>query len=499
MREVELKLAVDASFVVPDLSSPGGPVIQMDELPAQNLRAVYFDTKDLHLARHGITLRHRSGEEEPVWTLKLPVDSSSESVRDELQFQGDKDEVPAEAASLVLAYVRSADLEPVARLMTRRCRWRLRGSDEDDLAELVDDEVTVVDQGNVVARFRELEIEARSCGRKDLAVFSERLRQAGASIAEPIPKAVRALGARATAPPDLPMPPELGPDDPSGAAVRAALLRGASRVIASDPGVRLGRVEAVHAMRVGARRLRSDLRTFRPLVHDYWAEELVSELKWIADLLGSVRDIEVFKVSLSLMVPDLVDDLKPLLTTLEVNHEEARLTLLEGLSSERYVKLLDDLTDIAREPHLTHDAVRSCGEALPPLVAASWSKLARDAHRLKESSPAEDFHQVRIKAKRVRYAAEAVAPALGPHAGDAKRFAARVEAVQEVLGGHQDALVAAETLEKLVSSQGGDGRLHLAAGRSIERYVFKAHESRREFFRVWEKLGSKKRRKWFET
>ena len=499
MREVELKLAVDPSFVVPDVGSPEARITRMEELPTQNLRAVYFDTKDLNLARHGITLRQRTGDDGPAWTLKLPVDSGAEAVRDEFHFEAESDVPPPEASSLVRAYVRRAELEPVAHLLTRRRRWSLYGHGQDELAELVDDEVTVVDSGEVVARFRELEIEARSCERGDLADLSQRLREAGAVIAEPIPKAVRALGARATAPPDLPLPPELSPDDPAGAAVRAALLRGVRRIVSNDPGVRLAQVEAVHAMRVGARRLRSDLRTFRPLVHEYWADALVSELKWIADRLGAVRDIDVFKENLNRMAPDLEDDLKPLMVTLDNQHDDARASLLEALSSDRYLDLLDTLTDVAREPHLTHEAVRSCGEALPPLVAATWSKLARGAQDLKEASPAEDFHQVRIKAKRARYAVEAVAPALGAQEGEAKRFASKVEAVQENLGNHQDALVAADTIEKLLGSHDGDGRLHLAAGRLIERHLFRAQESREEFFKVWEKLDSKKRRKWFQT
>ena len=41
-------------------------------MPAQTLRAVYYDSPDLRLARDGITLRHRSGDGPARWTLKLP-------------------------------------------------------------------------------------------------------------------------------------------------------------------------------------------------------------------------------------------------------------------------------------------------------------------------------------------------------------------------------------------------------------------------------------------
>ena len=56
--------------------------------------------------------------------------------------------------------------------------------------------------------------------------------------------------------------------------MRAAIAAGVRRMILNDPRTRLGEVEPLHQMRVGTRRLRSDLRTFRPLLDRDWAESL---------------------------------------------------------------------------------------------------------------------------------------------------------------------------------------------------------------------------------
>ena len=91
------------------------------------------------------------------------------------------------------------------------------------------------------------------------------------------------------------MPPSRsGPGPTVGEAIQAALTAGLNRIVAHDPGVRMGDdPEDVHQARVGTRRLRSDLRTFRPLLDPEWVAGLREEAGWYAGLLGAVRDAEV--------------------------------------------------------------------------------------------------------------------------------------------------------------------------------------------------------------
>ena len=79
----------------------------------------------------------------------------------------------------------------------------------------------------------------------------------------------------------------------------AGLMRAAVRLIENDPGVRIGEDdEAVHQARVATRRMRSDLRTFAPLLDEGWSTPLRDELRWLGDALGEVREADVLMLRL---------------------------------------------------------------------------------------------------------------------------------------------------------------------------------------------------------
>src|ERR687883_1111535 len=106
------------------------------------------------------------------------------------------------------------------------------------------------------------------------------------------------MGSGASAPPDLAAPKALPHKPKAGDVVTAALRRDMARIFGFDPLVRLHEPlpdgdTPVHQMRVGCRRLRSDLRSFAALLDEAWAEDLLAELGWIAGILGAARDAEV--------------------------------------------------------------------------------------------------------------------------------------------------------------------------------------------------------------
>src|ERR1700680_3664755 len=156
MLEREVKLGAGPAFHLPDLSGVvDGVTVTPPE--AVRLETVYYDTPDLRLARWGVSLRHRAGE---GWTLKLPpatVAGSPQGAlleRDELVFQGGAKKPPQAAVDIVRAYVRKAELVPVARLSTLRRRVRLVDAAGARVAEGVDDEGSVRDGRRGAARFR---------------------------------------------------------------------------------------------------------------------------------------------------------------------------------------------------------------------------------------------------------------------------------------------------------------------------------------------------------
>ena len=226
MLEQELKLSVEGAFA-PAVPAGHDDISRIEELPTLDLRATYYDTPDLRLARNGVTLRNRTGEgPDDGWCVKLPVGDGIAAGRDEVTFGGGARAVPPAAADLVKAFVRSAGLTPVARLRTRRRRWRLHGPHGVELAELVDDRVSVLHRGRVAERFREIEIEGRGIDRAALERIAAIVAHDGVTPAEQVPKLVRALGTRAAAPPDVVVPQQIRPRGPAAVAVRAAIARG---------------------------------------------------------------------------------------------------------------------------------------------------------------------------------------------------------------------------------------------------------------------------------
>jgi len=497
MRETELKLSVHPSFIVPQLEDESR--FRLEEGAELDLRATYYDTEDLRLARSGATLRYRNGEgEDDGWTLKLPADSRTPNTREEIRLAGSPTTIPDEARDLVTAFTRSAQLGPVARLRTRRRTWLVIDVEGNPVAEVADDEVSILEQRRVVARFRELEVESEGLDEEGLKEVAASLSAAGAVPAEPIPKAVRALGPRATAPPDVPKPDIVQPEDPAALSISAAIATGVRRLIRNDPLTRMGDVEGLHQQRVAARRLRSDLRTFGPLIESEWVKPLVEELKWLGDILGRVRDLDVLQARLRAKVPETQRGARELFASLAGRHGSARADLDRGLRSNRYKALLDELVAAASAPSLRDEAYEPSAERLPALVAKSWKKLAALGRSLTPEDSDEAFHKVRIRAKRTRYAAEAVAPAVGAAGKEAERFAAKAERVQDVLGAHQDAVVGQEVFQDFAARHPDDGQINLTMGRLIEREAQEARMTRDRFFKAWNKLDRKKNRKWLK-
>src|SRR5262245_58783872 len=85
----------------------------------------------------------------------------------------------------------------------------------------------------------------------------------------------------------------VGPSEPVGDLIQVAIGRARARLKASASLAVQGDSKAVHEMRTGARRLRSELRAFRPALNTDWAQGLANELRELAGMLGAVRDLDV--------------------------------------------------------------------------------------------------------------------------------------------------------------------------------------------------------------
>lgn len=493
MREREVKLGAGPAFHLPELA---GVVegITADAPETVRLETVYYDTPDLRLARWGVSLRRRAGE---GWTLKLaPSKTGALLERDELTFEGAGSKPPPAAVDVVRAYVRNSELVPVARLSTVRKRVRLNDAAGARVAEVVDDEVSVRDGRRVAARFREIEVEvAGSNGSADAVVdpLVKRLRGAGAGAPDPTPKHIRAIGPRAVEPPEVAAQP-LAAAATARDVIKNSLADAVANLLHHDPLVRTGRdPEAVHQARVATRKLRSNLRTFGPLLDLEWAEPLRSELGWIAASLGAVRDEEVLLGRLreraATLPPTDSRSAASLLKVLETEIDTLRNTLDEAMDSNRYIELLDRLVVGAHDPRTLPEADQPAAAVLPALATTPWRRLRSAVGRLPDLPSDPELHRIRILAKRARYAAEAVAPVAGPDAAAFGRAAARL---QTVLGEHQDSVTAQAWLRAARVT----GRRAFVAGELIALEHVAANRSRADWPKAWKALDRKKVRDW---
>lgn len=503
--EREAKLLAPVGLDLPDLDNVRKGVTA--QAPRRlTLEATYYDTADLRLARWGITLRHRTGEPGPRWTLKLPSGHTDSTLaRAELTFPGPPTKVPGAARDLLRAHLRGAPLAPVAVLRTTRTAVDLSDRAGAPFAEVVDDLVEITRDGEPAGSFREVEVELRQQGPaadKLLRACTTRLGAAGCRAERPVPKLVRALGPAAEAPPEVEVI-DLAPGSTAAGLVRHTIARSVVQLLAHDPGVRLGEdPEDVHQFRVATRRLRSDLRTFGFLLDDAWVDRLRAEMAWLGSVVGARRDADVLLTRLRAQAELLADadadagSAAALVDRLETDRGQARAAMLKGLRSARYDRLVGDLVAASDHPDVAPDAAPSLERParllLPGLVRRPWRRLAAAVDALGEDPPDEALHRVRILAKRCRYAAEAVSPVVG--VVKAHRFATAIAEVQTVLGDHQDAIVAEAWLRAASTPE------HcLAAGELIGMQRAERDRLRRAWPAVWAAASAPRLRGWFDT
>jgi CHAD domain-containing protein len=492
--EREIKLAVDDDFRMPDLTGVLDGVTASAAPGAEILRAVYYDTPDLRLVRRGITLRHRVEAGKGVWTLKLPMEGEH-LTRRELSIEGRPAKVPEQFTRLVRGHVRRASLGSVARLTTRRqtIEVSLFGH---RLLEVADDRVSSYEGRRVATRVREVEVElvGPAPARLVKAVVAA-LEDRGATSGGSLPKVVRALGPLAMAEPEA-APKTLSEMSTIGEAIESALAASVTRLLRYDPGVRLGEdPEDLHQMRVATRRMRSDLRTFRDLVEHEWAAGLRDELKWLADALGHVRDADVLLERLQERCVELPpQDAKhggAIIQRLHRERDAHRAALVEILDSDRYGDLVEALVVDAQHPHLATDGLQRAQAVLPGVVSRPWKHLEQAMAALGKHPVDEQLHEVRIRAKRARYAAEAATPVCGK---PAKRMGSALAEAQGILGDLQDAVVAEDWLRTAGSR--GPAVQALVAGELIAAERREMDATRRRWARFEPTLDAKKLRGW---
>lgn len=345
--EVESKFEVDDDIPAP--SADAFAPLVVDGPDEYELSAVYYDTDDLSLTRHKVTLRRRTGGDDEGWHLKLPAHAGRVELQAPLG-----DEVPDEFLSAVAGLVRRRPLAPVARIDNLRRVHTLRDDDGAAVIEFCDDHVSTEAfvNGGSAATWREWEAEIVDPSRPDahahLAAVAAACTDAGATTSSSSSKLARAIG---------PLP-DAG--DEGVSPVRDALARDLGKLLDHDPAARRTTIVGVHQMRVAVRGLRSTISTYAAELEadvagtDLDLPGLLAELKVLAAVLGKLRDIQVVDERLEEVAAGYPEDVvspqtrQRLRTELDAEARRAGERVTSALLSDRYLDLVDRLHELVR-------------------------------------------------------------------------------------------------------------------------------------------------------
>jgi CHAD domain-containing protein len=297
--------------------------------------------------------------------------------------------------------------------------------------------------------------------------------------AEALALAGTALPARPLGAPVLPA--GLAPDEAfahAAAHLAFVLLHHAPAAAAGQTG------EPVHQLRVALRRLRSLTRLFGAAVACPELTALAPALKTLASALGPARDWDVFLAETGRSVAGAFPDepaLAALIAAAGQRRDAAYAALPALLDGPALHGLVLDIAILAQSrpwPTATTPDLATFGAALLTRRLRPVTRRAADPAGLDEPA----LHALRLRAKRLRYAAEIFAPLHPGHA--ARRFLKRLAALQDALGLLNDGVVAALLMHDLADS-GGTG---LAGGMVRGFVAARAVGARAAIARSWRRL-----------
>ena len=473
--EVEWQLdALDLRPVERWLALRTGPTAVAESIPGleivpgapKRLVDVYVDTEDWRMGRAGYVLRVRRRAGRLETTLK-DLSTVTKGLRRRLEVT---QPLPASGLSgldragevgwRVEALAGARALNQVLEVRTRRRPFDLaiHGERVGELA--LDDTVIAIGHERRRLRLTRVEVEVQPAWVDAMQPFVERLRRECGLQPATLSKfeaGLMAAGIGIPGPPDL-GPVGVSPDSTLGELAYRVLRKEASAMLARVPGTRLGEdIESLHQMRVATRRMRAGMDMFASVL-PVRAGRLRAELGWLAALLGEVRDLDIqlgrFDDWTEEMPGDHREALDELADLLAGHRVQARRALLEALDSRRYERLVSGLVAmLAQGPSSRSTAGRAPAVVtMPELIEERHRAARKAARRAKRTGAATDYHRLRIRCKRLRYALEF---ASGLYDGELKGFVRQMTRLQDALGSMQDAAVASSRLQVIALTEEG--------------------------------------------
>lgn len=458
----------------------------------------YLDTEDWSMYRAGYALRIREKDGKAEATMKRISAGDDAGLKKRREISEPLETRNLEAKNLsksegpVAERVRSLtgrkSLKPLFEVRTKRKTYEVSFGETVGEVALDETEIPVGNGTPVVIRRVEVELEWGAI--EAVEPFVEELRRGCELAPATASKFGSGLVAGGLSPPEA---PEFGPKEVSstksvGEVAYAVMRKQFETFLAHEPGTRIGEdPEELHDMRVASRRLRAAMQVFKDALPAR-SKEFRDELKGIAGVLGKVRDLDVQLERLEEWVSDSApEDREPLgelREVLEERRQKARRTMLRALDSRRFARFVESYSAFLRRgPSRRAEARRPVLEAGPEVVRHRYRKVRKAGDVITVDSPGDEYHELRKRGKRLRYALEFLLPVYGKPAAELVKA---LKSLQDVLGDHQDAVVATAQLRELAlpAKRRGGGvstRTAFVMGGISHHYQSFAGELREEF------------------
>jgi CHAD domain-containing protein len=488
--------------------------------PTVTMQDTYYDSADWMIFRAGFALRVRQAQAADDSDHEADNNSGTEITLKSLHKPQDglarRTEISEQVGSANLAEVLERDngiggrirelvgsrpLAPLFHARTRRERQQLLEADSDlPLAEIDLDETSIEAPSGQARELRRVEVECIHADPGAVSPWVDQLREAaqlqpvevskfraGLEVAGLTPSTPESLGSTG-----------ITASQPFAATQLATLRRYFALMLDKEAEVRVGSPTAVHEMRVAARHLDVLLRVFRGY-GPTWAVSSRGRVRGLIKALGAVRDCDVqlafLEKTMASLDAEKRGDFEPVRVRLDEQRSKARSRLLQTLDSPPVRAFIREWREhlTAAKPGSTRAQRRVTAGIARDLIREQSRKLRKRASRLDEDAAADDFHEVRIRAKRLRYTLDAFASLYG---NAAKDYIGALAKLQGVLGEYHDSKVREQRFAELVSR---GPRLPSATsfmvGRLVERDASAAERCRKAFSKAYRRVRG---RRWRE-
>ena len=503
--EHELKLLGEEGFEVEALLTALTGVATLSSPNRRTVRDIYMDTRARALTRAGLSARHRrDGRKAKVQLKAVLLIPELIQKRPELGAPLRRGEDPARAIKRLAEGNLQISLRglPVPELEVKRIRtsYQVTGPDGGQATLDIDEAMALLPGRRKGPTFVEVELESVS----DPGMDFQRLVQVMTAVPGLRPsrrsKHLRSRDLLGLEPHVLASPPALFASYAQADQVaREICKRLWASVRAHEPGTRLGLdLEYLHKMRVSTRRLRAALRAFDGCFSRAEQDYLQRNLKWLAAVLGEVRDLDVQLLDLpahqARLGAEPAQGWEELRAQLQAQHAMARQRLIRALDTARYQRLC------GRAPAVfgavpgrrgAHTGRVPAAMLARQVVGRRGRQVLKAAKRSDRDGAPERVHELRIKGKKLRYVAEFFAPLYGTGFGKRVKGMARF---QDLLGLFNDACVLGEqarTLREQALDTGGSPAFLNVLGRLEAYSLLTANAAQARVRGAFDELGGR--------